>query len=390
MVLVLLCMLVLSGCWSRRELNDLLIVLGVGVDWEDSEYLVSFQVVNPSEISAQNKGGGERPPGTLYQGRGKTVFEAARAVTAEAPRKMYFGHLQLYVVSEELAKRGLNRFIDNVLRDNELRLDFNLVVARGARAGDILNLYTPVEKLPTFSMLQSLRTSEKSWAPTVSVTMDEALDRLSGPGYELALTGIQLVGDPAIGDTPRNVQTFKASRRYRYKGIALFRGDRLAGWMNEQESKGYSDITDNLDSTSIELACGEGRYLGVEVVSSKSKISTELKNGEPSAVVHIRTEATIVDRPCSDVDLTDPATIERLERESAAVMLSNAEAAVKKAKRLKSDVLGIGNQFGKEHPAFWKEAKDSWNTDYFPSLDVGFHIELFIRKTGTTSNSTLK
>ncbi|MCM3746180.1 hypothetical protein M3223_02295 [Paenibacillus pasadenensis] len=51
--LVLLCLAILSGCWSRRELNDLLIVLGIAVDWQDGKYLVSYQVVNPNEISTK-------------------------------------------------------------------------------------------------------------------------------------------------------------------------------------------------------------------------------------------------------------------------------------------------------------------------------------------------
>ncbi|MEK3885407.1 Ger(x)C family spore germination protein [Paenibacillus sp. PL2-23] len=388
-VIIVLCMLVLSGCWSRRELNDILIVLGVAMDWANDEYLISYQVVNPGEISAQ-KEGGQRPPGTVYQGRGKTLLEAARYVTAEAPRKMYFGHLQILVVSEALAKRGLSELFDGVLRDNETRLDFNIVVARGSKAESFMKLYTPVEKLPTYSMLQSLRTSEKSWAPTVSVTMDQAMDRLSGNGYELALTGIQLFGDPQLGESSRNVESFRAARRFRYKGIAVFRGDRLAGWLNENESKGYSDITDNLDSTSVELPCGGGRYMAIEILSSKAKLATELIDGRPAAEVRIRSEAAIVDRPCTELDLTDVAVIEEIEQQAARAMQANAEAAVAKVKGLKSDVLGFGNQISKDYPAYWEQVKDSWNAEQFPQLDVRYRIELFIRKTGTIGNSTLK
>ncbi|WP_309119551.1 Ger(x)C family spore germination protein [Paenibacillus sp.] len=386
--MIALCLLLLSGCWSRRELNDILIVLGVGLDREDGEYLVSFQVVNPSEISSQ-KQTGRRSPGTLYQGRGKTIFEAARSVTTEAPRKMYFGHLQLYVVGESVAKEGLSSFIDNVLRDNELRMDFNLVVARGTKAGNVLKLYTPVEELPTNSMLQSLRTSEKAWAPSVSITMDEVLDRLSGDGHELALTGIQLIGESESGDSPKNVESFRTPSRYRYRGIAVFREDRLVGWLNEEESKGYTDITDRLDSTSIELACGDNRYIGIEVLNSKSKMKSEIKNGLPVMTVTLRTEAAIVDNQCQDVDVADPETIRKLEARAARVMQSNAEAAVKRAKELKSDVLGFGDQIAKEHPAFWKRAKKGWNEEYFPVVDVRYEIRLYIRRTGTTGNSTL-
>nr|WP_238327820.1 Ger(x)C family spore germination protein [Paenibacillus gorillae] len=254
MTIVLLCLLMLNGCWSRRELNELLIVLGIGFDWVDGEYLVSFQVVNPSEISAQKRGG-ERPPSTLYQGRGRTMQEAARSLTAEAPRKVYMGHLQMYIISEELARKGIGDFFDNALRDNEQRMDFNLVIARGTRAENILKLYTPLDKLPTNSMLRSLETSEKNWAPTVSVTMDDVLKKLSADGIELTMTGIKLIGSVEMAESKRNVETFLPRSRYRYKGIAAFKGDKLVGWLNETESKGFTDITNKLQSTTLGIPC---------------------------------------------------------------------------------------------------------------------------------------
>lgn len=386
--IIVLCLTIVTGCWSRRELNELLIVLGMGVDWEDGEYLVSFQVVNPSEISTQKKGG-DRPPGTLYQGRGKTIFEAARSLTAEAPRKVYMGHLQVYVIGETVARKGISDFVDDALRDNELRMDFSLMVARGTKAENILKLFTPLEKLPTYSMLASLRTSQKSWAPTISVTMDEVLNKLSIDGNELALTGIQIIGKSEMSESKKNVETFLPASRFRYRGIAAFKEDKLVGWLNEKESKGYTDITDNLDSTSIELVCGD-QYVGVEISSSKSKLETIVHNGLPELIVHIDSEANIVSNSCKDVDLTDPATIKKLQQDTADIILSNAEAAVKHAKRLKSDILGFGSQFGKDHPAFWEHAKQNWNNELFLQCIVRYDINLMIRKTGSIGNSTMK
>ncbi|WP_336775547.1 Ger(x)C family spore germination protein [Paenibacillus sp. MMO-58] len=386
----MLCLLMLTGCWSRRELNELLIVLGVGVDWEDGHYLVSYQVVNPSEISNQQKRG-DRPPSTIFQGRGRTLFEAARSVTAEAPRKVYMGHLQIYVIGEEAArKKGINELIDSAARDNETRMDFNIIVAKGSKAEEVLKLYTPVEKLPSYSMQQSLQTSQKNWAPTIAVTLDEAITKLSSQGSELALTGIRVIGNPKVGETKQNIEKFMPPSRFRYSGIAAFKDDKLIGWLNERESRGYTDITNNLDSTSIAVPCGEQRYLGIEVTSSDSKIKTKVVNGNPEAEVSIRTEANIVERSCTHVDLSNPATIKELEGQTKKAIQSNAEAAVNHAKDMKADIFGFGTQMEKEHPAFWYKVKDQWRDEYFPKLKVSYKIKLYIRETGTTENSTIR
>lgn len=388
-LMVTLCMLLLTGCWSRRELNELLIVLGVAVDWEDGEYLVSFQVVNPSEISAQQRGG-DRPPGTLYQGRGKTMFEAARFLTAEAPRKVYIGHMQIFIIGEKLARMGISSFLDNTLRDNEARMDFNVVVAKGTKAEDILKIFTPMEKLPTQNMLRSLQTSERSWAPTVSVTMDDIIDFLSEDGRELALTGIQVIGDQQLAEKKQNVETFLPSSHFRYTGIAAFKDDKLIGWLNEKESKGFTDITNKLDSTSVELRCSENLYMGIEITSSNSRIEMKVKDRIPEAHIYFQTEANVVDRSCKDVDLSDPAAINTLEHRVEKVMKSNAEASVKRAKSLKSDIFGLGSAVERQHPALWKKLRNHWDEDGFQTLKLHYHIKVNIRKIGTIGNSTMK
>lgn len=43
--------LLLTGCWNRNELNELSIVLAMGIDKKDDLYEVSLQVVNPNQMS---------------------------------------------------------------------------------------------------------------------------------------------------------------------------------------------------------------------------------------------------------------------------------------------------------------------------------------------------
>lgn len=54
---LLLLSLLLSGCWERKELNELAFVLALGLDKAEKGYNVTMQVVIPSSISSQNAGG---------------------------------------------------------------------------------------------------------------------------------------------------------------------------------------------------------------------------------------------------------------------------------------------------------------------------------------------
>ena len=74
--LIILC-LFLTGCWDKKELNELAITMALGVDKIDDEYLVSAQVVVPGEVSSM-KGGAGQSPVTLFQAKGATMNDAIR------------------------------------------------------------------------------------------------------------------------------------------------------------------------------------------------------------------------------------------------------------------------------------------------------------------------
>lgn len=55
-ILLIISLIPLSGCWSRKELNDLALVMALGIDLVPEGYAVTVQVMNPGE-SGNQKGG---------------------------------------------------------------------------------------------------------------------------------------------------------------------------------------------------------------------------------------------------------------------------------------------------------------------------------------------
>lgn len=57
--------LLLSGCWSKKELTDLAIVAALGIDKnEEGRYVGTLQIINPSNVAGGMQGGGgsQGPP----------------------------------------------------------------------------------------------------------------------------------------------------------------------------------------------------------------------------------------------------------------------------------------------------------------------------------------
>ncbi|MGG1661778.1 Ger(x)C family spore germination protein [Brevibacillus sp. NRS-1366] len=384
---VLLALLLFTtGCWSRRELNDLAIVTAIGIDKVGKKYYLSVQVVDPGEV-AKRKGDSGRSPVTMYNETGDTMFEAIRKMTTVTPRKLYFSHLRIFVIGEELAKEGIGKTLDLFSRDQELRTDFYIVVSKGLKAKEILNILTPLEKIPATKMFTSLEVSEKAWAPTVSIQLDELITDMVTEGKHAVLTGIRFQGDPERAKGKNNVVVVDAPVNLQYWGIAVFKRDKLVGWLNEDESKGFSSLTNRLDSTVIEVACPKGGTVGIEVMRSKTKVKGKVKNGKPEVEVTILTEANVADVEC-ELDLQKVKTLYGLEQEVEQVMQTNAERALRKAKKWQSDVFGFGEAIHRADPKYWKKIKKDWSKQ-FQELPVHFKIDVKIRRLGTIGDSFL-
>lgn len=384
---LLILSLVLTGCWDRRELNEIAITLALGIDKVDEEFQLTAQVVVPSEVSMKQSSG--RSTVTLFQATGETIFEAFRKMTIDSPRKIYPGHLRMLVIGEELAKAGVGESLDLLSRDWELRSDFYVVVAKDKTAAEILNVTTPIESIPANKMFNTLKTSEENWAVTKGVTLDELLGDLITDGKDAVLTGIQVFGNQEVGSSKQNVESITPAAQIQYDYLAVFRQDKLVGWLNESESKGYNYIIDSVKSTVASISCPEEGKVSIEVINSKSELKGKINKGEPEVNVTIEVEGNVGEVECH-IDLKDTKTIDALEKSYEKELKEIVHQTIETLqKQYKSDIFGFGQAIHRSNPKIWKKIKSQWD-EIFPELTVNVEVDMKIYHTGTVSNSFLQ
>lgn len=252
--------IVLSGCWDRRELNDLGIAVGMGLDKHGDRVQVTTQTVNPGEVAARESSANYSTPVTTLKATEKTTLEALRKLTIVTPRKIYISHMRVLVIGEELAREGIMKVMDGISRNNEMRSDFFIIVAKGTTAEKVLKILTPIEKIPANKMFNMLEVSEYAWAPTVKVQLDKFIAGLVNPTQDSILTGVEIIGDKEKGQTKNNMTRSEPYANLRYTGVALFKHDKLVDWMTEEESKGYNYIMGNVKHTVGHIAMSFRRY----------------------------------------------------------------------------------------------------------------------------------
>jgi spore germination protein KC len=382
-------LLMLSGCWSSKEISELMIVTGMGIDRnsDNGEYKVTLQIINPGEIASQTKT--ERLEVTTYQTTGDSIYEVMRRISTEVPRRIYLSHIQLVIFGEELAKEGIGKVLDFISRNHEFRTDFLILVSKGSNAEDVLNVLTPTEASPSVSLYSAINVSEKIWSPTKGVHLDELLNTLVSEGKQAVLTGVKVNGDKEKGDNVSSLQQIKPAAITEITGFAAFNKDKLVGWLTEKESKGYNYIISNLTSTVGSIPCEGGGIIAFEVKKAKTDLQSNIKSGKPIMTIKTEIEADLGEVQC-DMDLTKTAIIEQIEADVGKKVQTLMEDSIAKAKEdLKSDIFGFGEVFHRQHPKSWKKWKGNWG-DTFQDLEISYDIHCEIRRIGTISNSFQK
>ncbi|RZT23743.1 Ger(x)C family spore germination protein [Fictibacillus sp. BK138] len=384
---VIALILLLTGCWNSRELEDIGIAVAMGIDKADGQYVVTVQLVNPSSISAR-MGDSSRAPIVTYQEKGKTIFEAIRRLTKTAPRKTFYPHLKMLVIGEKLAREGFAKSLDLLARDPEFRSDFFVVVAKDQRADHVLNVLVPVEKIAAQNMYVKLKTSADVFAPTLALTFGDLLHDLTSPGKQPVITGIQLTGDPAEGEKMENLQQVNPKVRLKYTNIAVFNVDKLKGWLNEKESKGYNYVQNHVKSTIVTVPCFSNKkeHLSVELIDADTKLKTNSMSSQPEMSVSVKADANIAEVGCS-IDLTKQDTIEKVEKLVEKDINNKIRSSIKAAQqKYKLDFLGFGEVVHRSEPKYWKRVKNNWDKE-FVTIPIRSRVDVHIHKLGKRGNS---
>lgn len=389
LLLAFLLLLPLTGCWDRRELNELAISVAIGIDKVGSKYQVSVQVVQPGEVAARTSDSSGSTPVTMYRTRGTTIYEAIRKMSTFSPRKIYAAHLRVAVIGEALAREGIGDALELLSRDYELRTDYYLLVAKGTTAADALEILTPLEKIPANKVFGSISTSEKVWAPVMTVTLDKFITAYVSKGKNPVLSGIKITGELENGRTRGNLETIRPAAQLGNAGLAVFRKDRLIGWFNERESKGYNYITNNVKSTVGHVTCPQGGNVALEVARSNARIKGTIKNGRPRLAVEISVEENVGEVQCR-IDLTREEAIRDLEQRAEQVLKSIIESSIKVAQnKYRTDIFGFGNAVHRSNPVAWKSLQADWDNIFSDSV-VDVTVKMKIKRTGTLTNSFME
>ena len=365
-LLIFLSTLLTAGCWNYRELNTLSIVAGIAIDkGSGTGYHLTFETADVSGGGVPTQAGAKS---LLIESDGGTIFDAARNAIRISDKRLYFGACDVVIISDELARGGIAKILDWINRDAEPRATIDLYIAKGKTSKELIELKSPSNSITSFALGRIDENNSKSLSKSIFVQLYEANNILGAEGISLVL--------PALD----SVTNYK-DKTPELDGVAIFKKDRLLGFLESDESRYLALIKNevsgglllvNIDSTAPNIS--------LEIMNNDTKISTDLTGELPKIKIDISMRAALAEIETPS-DLINPDGIKKIEKAASDIIETNMKQLIEKVQNeYGSDIFGFGNAIYKDNPKYWYKIKPQWD-HLFQSLNVVITAKVKIQNT---------
>jgi spore germination protein KC len=374
-VILIVLLLMASGCWDLKELDSRGFVSGFAIDKgpNNNQIVFTTQVIDPSQVASgkNSKAGGK--PFFLVSSEGPTLFYAIRHLAQSSSRKLTYTHNQVIVFGDELARKGISDYLDLFMRDPEIRKT-NLVLVAEGKGAEILKIITPLNPISGLYIEKLIKEQAISNSETMTITfLDFAQRVMSHSSAPLAsLISIRSQGK---------------EKQLHVTGTAVFDRDlKMIGKLNGLETRGLLWVLGKVESGIVLVKPGScNDFYSLEIIKASSKVIPGMDKGEPHITIKIIVKSNLVEANCAD-DLLKPGIWKTMEKKQAEAIRGEILMSLRQARKLNSDIFGFGDAFYREYPDAWQEIGPRWQ-EIFSTIKVDIVIENQVKRPGLTIES---
>lgn len=367
------------GCYNYKELNDLAITSAIGIDKSDNGYKVTAQVVNTQKEGTDNNSSSD-PKIIIYEHTSKTVQEAVRYMVLESPKRLYPNHMQVIIISEDVAKDGILESLDLFFRDSELQKNFYVLISKDVSANQILKTLTPADSIVSSNIKKSLESDSSYLGITELVTYDELINTYLNPNKEISLPSVTLKGKMKGSDKIDNIEQSDSSTKVVLSQMAIFKDDKMIGYLDDKQSIALSFIKGKINNTIIKYKCNGG-YVVVETTNSKSSINVDNKG---NFRIKISGDAAINEVSC-DINLENNNSISKINKQVNEEIKKNVNNTIKYVKNnYNSDIFNFLDILYKNQYSLYKKISNDWYKDKFKDSKIDIDVDIKVVEKGNT------
>lgn len=373
---ILFMTIVCAGCWDRREINDLALVMASSLDLRDKgKYFGATQISIPARQI-----GNTPQKNKLYfseSGIGSSIQQIIQKEQPKLSRELFIAHRRVLFIGEKLAKNGIEDLLDHFARNPTTRFRTYILVVKGGEGKDALDTDYPMEFVPT----EAVREMENIAGGT-AVTIRDLLNNASVEGVQPVMGAISLKPrSDAEGGKNRSKQTFRLSN------TAIFKDLKLKGYLDDVETQYLLWVTGKLKKGTLYAQFPEQEgAISVKIMQTERQITSRVKGKKVKFTIHLKGKGVVVENQ-TRLDFSNPNNIHRAEDAlQQSVQKGVQKLIVDVQKKYESDIFGFGETIHKQNNKAWKKLKSQWS-EAFAEAQVTVDVEFVVTRAGMSGPS---
>lgn len=375
-----------AGCWDRKEIENVGIVLGLGIDKPIAEpkkerkektgvskaskqnrIAMIHSIAIPKAFAAKEAGKVKNFSNVVNDG--DVIFENIREMSTRTSRSPSYEHLKVIVISEDIARSiDLREIINFLMRNPETRRSIKVLISKG-KSRDVYEPNPPIEGNPALKLNEMAEHTTKTLRMTPLITMGDMSEYLTA---EMSFV------------VQRVISTKKETK---IAGAAVVKGKsgKMIGWLGEEEAEGLNWLKGGKKISGLVKTRDQesGKWVVYETLGMESKIIPRIEGNKVSFTVKIETEGKLREDWMNPGNAFEESFVQKQERNIEKRIKEMAEQTINKTQKVfKVDVIGFGKKLRIASPQLWKKWKDNWE-ERFTIIPVNIQVKVKIREYGT-------
>ncbi|MFZ5815090.1 MAG: Ger(x)C family spore germination protein [Bacillota bacterium] len=386
----------LAGCWNKIEVEEAAYVLAIGVDrGEQMPYSITVTIAKPANIAGKEGGGKEEKPTALTTVEAPSLTGALTMLNSYIGRQVNLHHARALFVHEALAREEGMVLLDEVTRFRQTRQTIFLIVTRERAAEFLAQMKPELDKNPmryieqlTYQYRRSAMLPAESqvnaFVSRVDVAFAQPITYYAALAVgeekkeETASASAQAEAGFRAGELPRTGGT-----NVEMIGAAAFRRQRMVGVLTGDEVRHLLMLNDQFR----EALCvfkdprEPNRYISVQLSRSRPFwLNADLSGERPRIYGRISLEAQMVGVQ-SGAAYDEPELQGLLNEAIERQVHESIERLIAKTQTWEADVVGFGRHLIAQFPTVQAWEAYNWPERY-PQAEFDIEVVVKLRRFG--------
>ena len=322
----------LTGCFDYVEIDDLVIITGMLIDYKDNEFEITSQVIeNDGKTTI-------KVFTTTCDSIDKCIYETSKLLNKD----LFISHLKIIILTESTITSNIN-YYDYFLREPKSKMNFNVYYIDDEYKNEILNIYED-NNGSAFYIKNLMEFNNKIFSSSTPLSF-----------LDLIYKKVELGIDPIY---PNLIIKKNNDEKIIYlENLITFNDKKEKITLNDEEGIIYNIITNNIIKTLITIPCGDN-YFSLEIKNSK----TNFKWKKNIFNINVSLEGKLSTYTC-EYDLNDIETTNKLSNLTNDYINAKINNIIDIEKDNNIDFIGIGNYMYKHDKKYLDFNHIDWNKE---------------------------